>query len=222
MRKPAVATPSATTKQSTSSVSIPVDRIEANPWNPNKQSDFMFAKEQNSIREFGFIDPCTVREHPTRAGWYEMVDGEHRWKAAVLEGYTEIPCINLGKLSDTRAKALTDILNNLKGEQDPTMRAQLLKQILDDDDRMRSVLPYGDDELHSLLEVNTFDWDSLGTKNEDKDGDGSKGWVGMKVSLSPDQHKTVSRCVDMVKQKLGTKSDAEALTAICASYMAKL
>lgn len=201
---------------------IRVDRIEANPWNPNKQSDFMFDKELASIREFGFIIPCTVRIHPTKRGWYQMIDGEHRWKGATQLGYKEIPCVSLGKLPDGKTKALTDILNNLHGEPDPVLRAQLLADVLEADDTLREVLPYGADELDALLEASSFDWDNLNKENGPRDGDeGSSGWVGLKVSLTPEQHKIVGRCIDVVKKKLSTKSEAEALTDICTAYLAK-
>jgi hypothetical protein len=204
-------------------VMVRADIIEANPWNANKQSDFMFAQEKASIVEFGFIDPCTVREHPTKKGMLQMLDGEHRWKGAVELGIEEIPVTNLGVISDAKAKAITDIFNNLRGEQDPVLRAQLLKSVIDEDARLRAVLPYGDDELQSILAAATFDWDALGTENKTKkDGskpdDGETGWVGLKVSLTPAQHKTVSSAIERAKKKLSTTSDAEALTAICKAF----
>jgi hypothetical protein len=213
-------------KSAQKTITIAVDRIEPNPWNPNKQSDFMFEKERESIREFGFIDPCTVREHPKKKGWYQMIDGEHRWKGAVAEGYDEIECISLGTLSDAKAKALTDILNNLRGEQDPALRGALIKQILEDDESLRRLLPYGDDELQAILEQADFDWKQLsedGDKGgeEGDSGDGESGWVGLKVSLTPQQHTVVSAAIASAKKKLNTDSEAEAVTAICKVFPKK-
>lgn len=206
------------------SITVSCGKIKANPWNPNKQSEFMFQKEKASIIEFGFVDPCTVRTHPTKSGFYEILDGEHRWRAAVELGYEAIEVVDLGVISDAKAKALTDILNNLHGEADPTLRAQLLKQVLDEEDKLREVLPYGKDELDTLLQASSFDWSSLDPKNAKQDGgsDGDSGWVGMKVSLTPEQHAKVSHCIGLVKNKLETESDAEAITAICVTYLSKL
>ena len=52
------------------------DRIRKNPWNPNVMTARVFTAELESILEFGFIDPVTVREN---AG-LEIIDGEHRWR----------------------------------------------------------------------------------------------------------------------------------------------
>lgn len=193
-----------------------VDSIEPNDWNPNRQSDFMYQREMASIQKFGFIDPVTVRKHPRRRGMLQIIDGEHRWRAGKELGFEAIPITNLGAISDSQAKALTDILNNLRGEQDANARAKLLKEVLDGDDSLRSVLPYGDTELSAILKASEFDWDALGTVNEETtSADGSSGWVGLKVSLSPEQHRVVAQCIEETKKKVGTKSDAEALTSIC-------
>ncbi|MCU0370431.1 MAG: ParB/RepB/Spo0J family partition protein, partial [Bacteroidales bacterium] len=58
----------------------------------------MFAKERASIREFGFIDPLTVR--PSN-GAYEIIDGEQRWQAGKAEGLASFPCIVLDVDDDT-------------------------------------------------------------------------------------------------------------------------
>jgi len=59
---------------------VPIDSIEPNEWNPNQQTDFMYGKTIISILEKGFVDSVKVRE--VGEGKYELVDGEHRWKAA--------------------------------------------------------------------------------------------------------------------------------------------
>src|SRR5438045_6741 len=74
---------------------VPVDAIEPNPWNPNAMDKAMFEKELASIRKYGFVDPLTVREVDFIGHrHYEIIDGEHRWKAAKQLGYAELPCWN--------------------------------------------------------------------------------------------------------------------------------
>jgi len=57
----------------------------------------MYAKAIASIREFGFVDPITVR---TVDGRYQIIDGEHRWRAAKDEGITTVPIVDLGEQFD--------------------------------------------------------------------------------------------------------------------------
>ena len=203
------------------SILVPVGKIVPNTWNSNKQSDFMFEKEKASIRKFGFIDPCTLRTHPTKRGMFEMIDGEHRLRAAIELGYEDIPCIDLGKLPDAEARALSDILNNLGGEDDPLLKADLLKKVIEAGGDLKDLLPYGDDELKALIEVSDVDWSSLSTENPPSDGepaDGTSGWVGVKISLTPQQFKSVSRVLDRAKKLNGSDSDAEALVTICKAF----
>ncbi len=64
---------------------VEVGKLHPNPWNPNRQDARTFEAERESIRNYGFIDPVTVREHPTINGEFEIIDGEHRWRAATEE-----------------------------------------------------------------------------------------------------------------------------------------
>jgi len=59
---------------------VDIELVHPNPWNPNVQSDFIYAKTRISILEHGFIDPIKVRQKAD--GQYEVIDGEHRWKVA--------------------------------------------------------------------------------------------------------------------------------------------
>ena len=78
----AVATPTIST--------IPLDKIEANPYQPRKD----FAPEAleelaQSIRQQGVITPVTVRKMPD--GTYQLIAGERRCRASQMAGLKEIP-----------------------------------------------------------------------------------------------------------------------------------
>lgn len=197
---------------------IAVSRLHPNSWNPNKQTEFMFEKELGSIKKFGFIDPITVREKPGKPGHYEILDGEHRYKAGIELGYKALPCTNLGRISDAKAKAVTDIMNNLRGDEDAKLKSQMVRSILEEDEKLASLLPYDEGELRTIVEASD---PATVVKTDKEERDGSSGWVGLKVSLSPEQHKVVSSAMSTSKTKNNTKSDAEALTAICRRFMSR-
>jgi len=133
-------------------ITIPIDRIQPNPWNPNRQTDFIFEKERHSIREHGFFDPVTTRE--LEDGSFEIIDGEHRWKAAKLEGYTELTAMNLGKIDDSVAKQLTLIANDTRGENDPEKFRDLLQDLEADIglDALLSNLPYHENIINNAID----------------------------------------------------------------------
>lgn len=66
----------------------PLVDLRPNGWNPNRMDAKHFAAEVASILAFGFVDPITVRTHPTDASLFEIVDGEHRYKGLnhVIDG----------------------------------------------------------------------------------------------------------------------------------------
>src|SRR6478752_5191608 len=82
---------------------VDIDLIEPNPWNPNVMDPDMYGKAIESIHEFGFVDPVTVRRivgsssfnvakaSKGEEAWldvvrYQIIDGEHRWKAGKDHG----------------------------------------------------------------------------------------------------------------------------------------
>lgn len=69
---------------------IPVDAIEANPFQPRKEFDQEALEElAQSIRQQGVITPVTVRQMPD--GKYQLIAGERRLRASQLAGLKEIP-----------------------------------------------------------------------------------------------------------------------------------
>jgi len=111
---------------------------------------FMYAKALESIEEFGFVDPLTLRPMGSR---YQIVDGEHRLNAGTESGMTEFPAFIVSGLSDAQAKKLTLVMNELRGQARPDLLQELLRD-LDDDlgiDALKVALPYPDEVLAGFL-----------------------------------------------------------------------
>lgn len=109
---------------------IPVNKIKPNPDQPRKSFDerSLFGLAQ-SIRENGILQPITVRRPCD--GYYELVAGERRLRAAVLAGLKKVPCISLN--ADDEQSSTYAILENLQ-RQDLNCfeEAEAIKKLLDD------------------------------------------------------------------------------------------
>ncbi len=74
----------------TSITTIPLDRIETNPFQPRKEFDQEALDDlAQSIRQQGVITPITVRQMPD--GKYQLIAGERRVRASLLAGLKEVP-----------------------------------------------------------------------------------------------------------------------------------
>ena len=68
-----------------------INRIEPNKSQPRKNFDEDALQElADSIKQFGIIEPLVVVK---RKGYYELIAGERRWRAARLAGLKEVPVV---------------------------------------------------------------------------------------------------------------------------------
>lgn len=131
---------------------VPIHHITPNQWNPNVQSDKMFSKGIASVKEFGLMGSILVREN---LGFYEILDGEHRWRYAKELGYTEMDVDSLGEISNDRAKILTVLLNNLRGKDDIEKRAAIYESL---NAGQLQLLPFSDEEIENEKNLFKFDF----------------------------------------------------------------
>ncbi len=92
---------------------VALDKIHASPFNPRKD----FAKEglaelADSIRERGLQQNLTLRPHPKKAGHYELMGGERRWRALQTLKAEGAMC-KITTATDAEALA-TQIVENLQ------------------------------------------------------------------------------------------------------------
>jgi len=208
---------------------VAIEQLEPNPWNPNVQSDFIFEKEKNSIKKFGFIDPITVREF--LGNKLQIIDGEYRWKAAKELAIKQVPVINLGQVSDSVAKKLTLILNETKGEYDPFRAGQLIKGVLEHESMEEVVLdlPLKQDEIDNLLELTKFD---LNAKEEvpwqppekkDMGSANQENWQELKFVVSEAQAAVINEAIERILKDEGIAGETargRALELMAADFLA--
>ena len=73
---------------------LPLQKIEPNPKQPRRSFDPEALQSlADSIAEHGVVQPLAVRDAGN--GYYQIIAGERRWRAARLAGLTELPVVVL-------------------------------------------------------------------------------------------------------------------------------
>lgn len=106
-------------------VYVPIDAIKPNEYNPNRQSDHEFELLCRSMREDGFTQPVIVHKETN-----EIVDGEHRWRAAQALGLKELPIVYVD-MTAAQMKVATLRHNRARGSEDIDRAADVLRQLED-------------------------------------------------------------------------------------------
>ncbi|MCI6958102.1 MAG: ParB/RepB/Spo0J family partition protein [Candidatus Faecousia sp.] len=110
--------------------SLPIYKVEPNPDQPRK--DFDPEELENlaeSIRVHGLIQPLTVREMPT--GYYQIIAGERRWRAARLAKLSEVPVVVID--ADNRKAMELALIENLQRQDlNPVEEALGYKSLMED------------------------------------------------------------------------------------------
>ena len=107
---------------STPSSTLPISQIESCQNQPRKSFDKEKLEElAESIRQHGVIQPLTVRK--LSSGYYQIIAGERRWRAARLAGLDEIPAVVI-EADDQKAMELAMIENLQREDLNPIEEAQ--------------------------------------------------------------------------------------------------
>lgn len=137
---------------------VAIDLLQPNPWNTNHVSPENEVKLEASMRRFGCYKPIVCRELDD--GSLEIVGGEHRWQMARKLGYPTVPVVNLGSISDEKAKEIGLVDNGRYGEDDTLALAELLKD-LGNAEEIFGFLPYSNDDLDAIFSSTSIALDDL-------------------------------------------------------------
>lgn len=94
-------------------LSIPIDKVKPNPYQPRKHFDKTALEELcESIKLYGVLQPISVRK--MGSGNYELVAGERRLRACQMANMSEIPAVVVD-ISDNDSAVLA-LIENLQRE----------------------------------------------------------------------------------------------------------
>ncbi len=105
-----------------SSLFLPISQVESCASQPRKQFDpDALADLADSIRQHGIIQPLTVRK--LQSGYYQIIAGERRWRAARMAGLTQVPAVVI-EADDRKAMELAMIENLQREDLNPMEEAE--------------------------------------------------------------------------------------------------
>lgn len=123
-------------------VMLPISKVEPRSDQPRCKFDEASLQElADSISEYGVIQPITVRR--LDSGYFQIIAGERRWRAARLAGLTEVP-VRILEADDRRTAELALVENLQREDLNPLEEAMGYRSLIDEfgltqDEAARSV-----------------------------------------------------------------------------------
>jgi len=109
---------------------LPIYKVEPNPDQPRQDFDEEELQAlADSITEHGIIQPLTVRE--LTSGYYQIIAGERRWRAARIAGLSDIPAVII-EADDKKAMELALIENLQRQDLNPVEEALGYRSLMED------------------------------------------------------------------------------------------
>ena len=109
---------------------LPLHKVEPNPGQPRHQFDEEELQAlADSISLHGVVQPLTVRE--LSPGFYQIIAGERRWRAARLAGLSEIPAVVI-EADDRKVMELALIENLQRQDLNPIEEALGYRSLMEE------------------------------------------------------------------------------------------
>lgn len=109
---------------------LPISKVEPRRDQPRSRFDEAALNElANSISEHGIIQPITVRK--LDGGYYQIIAGERRWRAARMAGLKEVP-VRVIEADDKKAMELALVENLQREDLNPAEEARGYKSLIDE------------------------------------------------------------------------------------------
>ena len=112
-----------------SSLLLPISQVESCSTQPRKSFEPEALSDlADSIRIHGIIQPLTVRK--LQSGYYQIIAGERRWRAARMAGLTQVPVVVI-EADDRKAMELAMIENLQREDLNPMEEAEGYRTLME-------------------------------------------------------------------------------------------
>ncbi|MBR5952048.1 MULTISPECIES: ParB/RepB/Spo0J family partition protein [Pseudobutyrivibrio] len=110
-------------------VEVDINKVEPNKLQPRKNFDEDKLQElADNIKIHGIVNPIIVQD---RKGYYEIIGGERRWRAARIAGFKKVPVIIMN-LSEQEFVEIS-LIDNIQREQlNPIEEAMAFARLIDE------------------------------------------------------------------------------------------
>lgn len=192
---------------------VKITDIEPNQYNPNEMDASKFALLVKEITNQGFLVPIVLRKDK---GKYIIIDGEHRFRAAKVAGYKEVPAIVADK--DLPESMISTInLNRIKGDFDSIKLARVISDLNKtySMEELESKLGIPSDDLTGMTELLELDLTDLEPDLPEPENEPELQSMQFSVRLSPTNYNLVMKAIELSEED----DLPEALVAICTEFM---
>lgn len=113
----------------TGELMLNINEVEPNRGQPRKEFDEDALLElADSVRQYGILQPLIVQKNK---GYYEIIAGERRWRAAKLAGLKDVPVI-IKEYTSQQVVEISLIENIQRENLNPIEEAMAFKRLLDE------------------------------------------------------------------------------------------
>ncbi len=111
-------------------LTLPISKVEPRADQPRYSFDEEALETlSESIRQYGLIQPITVRK--LDGGFYQIIAGERRWRAARMAGLSEVP-VRIIEADDKRAMELALVENLQREDLNPIEEARGYRTLMEE------------------------------------------------------------------------------------------
>ena len=111
-------------------LTLPISKVEPRNEQPREYFDEQALNDlADSISQYGMIQPIVARK--LESGYYQIIAGERRWRAARIAGLTEVP-VRVLEADDRRTAELALVENLLREDLNPIEEAKGYQSLIND------------------------------------------------------------------------------------------
>jgi ParB/RepB/Spo0J family partition protein len=203
---------------------IAIDRLVPHPDNPNRMSRAGLARLVRNIERTGRYEPLVVRPSPESTGFFQIINGHHRWKALRELGYKTAEAV-VWDVDDREADILLATLNRLGGTDMLEKKLALLKRL---NQRMQTrelvkLLPQSAKQIQRLTRMPCDGFARITSVKSGNDKSGTSVFpIPLVFFLNDKQHKIVERALSLAHRgDLRTSPEKAAKKAAALTHMAQ-
>jgi len=190
-------------------INIDITKLVKADWNYKEENENLTDKLINNIKRNGQIENIIIRELDT--GFYEVVNGNHRYDALKKLKYKKVYAYNFGQISLSHAQRIAIETNETKFESDNIKLAELIKEITNEFSKedLALTLPYNEEEIQNYSELLDFDWEELNNSDSLDFSEPDKFNMTINLKVTPETYAEWEKLKERLKRITGYDNESK-------------